>query len=246
MVISYTNFGNFRDDDWEDEPRNRSRQPSPTSPQAPAPQRPKSTPGQAAATARVLHGSSFVSMELDGGLLPVRFEFTTNWQYHVSSHEVGRELLKAYHAAMVRRLIGNGATNDGRPGSSYPHNHLISERERTALLLETETWDEYSQLQDELFGFGRYRVHGQVMFNDEPVVSVTGNREFIDSIHVWGHWSGCADPYAIEGEIISCVNKIRAAQPKITARRDWSRFTDEQLVELKDEHRRILIESIRH
>ncbi|WP_306356776.1 MULTISPECIES: hypothetical protein [unclassified Nocardia] len=241
MTIKHVNFGFNGDDDWEEEPYR-----APTS----APQAPQRPPAaldtrREEAIAQTLRGSSFVSMEVDAGLLPVAFEFTSNWQYQVSPHEVGRELLNAYNAAVARRLAYLTAASGGYLGPDYSHSHFLSSRARTILLLEAETWDEYSRLQAQLYSFRQYHAHGSATVNDEPAVSILGDLERIRSIQVWSQWSGCADSYQIEGEIFECVHRIRASQPRYAVRRDWSRYTDEQLTELKDAHRRNLIESTR-
>ncbi|MFI1920548.1 hypothetical protein [Nocardia sp. NPDC020380] len=235
MVIHYTNFGNFGDD-WEDES-------TPVPPPRRAPQPPPIRPSDNVSQTSPLPGSSSVAMEVDNGLLPVRLQFANNWNYQVQAHEVGRELLKAYNSAAVRHLTHLNATAGGRLSPDYPHAHFVSRRQRISLLLEAETWDEYRGLQDELFATGHYRVNGQATQNDEPVVTISGSRESIRSFRVWSQWWGCADPYAIEAEIMACVAKIRAAQPKFTLKRDWSNYTDEQLSELKRDHQRRLIES---
>ncbi|WP_460720101.1 hypothetical protein [Nocardia heshunensis] len=184
-----------------------------------------------------------MTMEVDGGLLPVRLQFTSNWHYQVSAHEVGRELQKAYQSAMARHLGRLREANGGEFPLDYPHGHFLSERQQLIMLLETSTWEQYSRLRDELFGAGRYRVHGQALQNDEPVTTIIGNRENIRSIRVWSQWWGCADPYAIESEILACADQIRSMQQKFHAQRDWSRYSDAQLAEFKNQHRQELIDA---
>ncbi|MEC3953782.1 hypothetical protein VMT65_12150 [Nocardia sp. CDC153] len=235
MVIRYTNFGGGGDD-WDDDPAYTPppRRTPPPSPRIAAP----ATPAQKSAGP----SSSFVSIEVDHGLLPTRLQFASNWQYQVSAHEVGRELLKAYQGGVARQKARLSEAAGGVLPLIYPHAHFLSDRQRTIMLLETDTWDRYIELSDELFGFGNYRVQGPATMNDEPVMTISGDREMIRSIRVWSQWWGCADSYALEAEILACADKIRAMQPKFQARRDWSRHSDEDLVEMKRQHRRELLE----
>ncbi|NNH75871.1 hypothetical protein HLB23_39485 [Nocardia uniformis] len=238
MTINYVNFGRSNNDDWEDEPYTAPKQPAPMPAQKP------SMPQDTTSPAGNKGGSSYVSMEVDNGLLPVRFEFNPQWQFYVSPNEVGRELYQAYRDAVNRHITRLSEAAGGKLGVDYPHSHFLPRRQQLILLLEAETWEEYSHLKDELFASARYRAHGQATDNDEPVMIISGDREAIRAIHVWQQWWGCADPLALEAEILTCVAKIRSAQPKfVSAQRDWSRYTDDQLFELKNQHRRRLIES---
>ncbi|UGT43059.1 hypothetical protein LTV02_06610 [Nocardia yamanashiensis] len=234
MVINHTNFGNFDYDD--DDPV--------YSPPRPSKQPPQTIPVRTASTqSRGLPGSSAVAMELDRGLLPVRFQFSTNWRHHVAAHEVGRELLKAYKSAMVQHMIAFRTQPGIEPSTPFPHSHFLSPRQRLVMLLEADTWDRYSQLQSSLFGLGSYQVSGPSIDGGEPVMTVVGNREQIHSIRVWPQWWGCADPYAIEGELLDCARQVRALQPVFSSRRDWGRYTDAELSEMNDYHRRDLLEN---
>ncbi|MFD7846146.1 hypothetical protein ACFV4K_24785 [Nocardia sp. NPDC059764] len=112
------------------------------------------------------------------------------------------------------------------------------------MLLETDSWDHYCQTQDELFDVGKYRVQGQATVNDEPVTTISGDRQAIRSIRVWSQWWGCADPSALEAEILTCADQIRVMQPKFHARRDWSRYSDKELSDMKRQHRRELLELV--
>ncbi|MFI5719663.1 hypothetical protein [Nocardia sp. NPDC051750] len=49
-------------------------------------------------------GSPFVSMEVDRGFLPTRITIGAGWVHQVAPHEVGDELMRAYHKAAADRL----------------------------------------------------------------------------------------------------------------------------------------------
>ncbi|SUA80444.1 Uncharacterised protein [Nocardia otitidiscaviarum] len=232
MTINYVNFG-FNSDDRDDEFYFTPGKPA-------AIQKPTTVDQTLKPNAS---GSSFVSMDVDNGLLPVRFEFSNHWRHYVSPSEVGRELLTAYRHAVNRHLSQFKQSDYDQSSLTYPHAHFIPHRQRLILLLEAETWTQYCKIRDGLFNLTDYTVTGYSIVDDEPVVIISGDKEAIRSIRVWPQWQGCTDPYAIEGEILACTAKIRASQLKFAIHGDWSQYSDEQLSELKDRHQYRLIES---
>lgn len=181
-----------------------------------------------------------VVMELDRGLLPWSLEFSEDWGSRVDPKDVGRELAEAYRTA----LNDHHDRTSGRAGRHPPRHspdHRISVREQTIMLLETATWNKYCRVQDELLSDGDYLINGALTQYGRAVVTLTGNCESIHSITVSPHWSGCADPQAIEAEILWCVNQIRALRPKFIPEQDWSGYTDDELLELQRLHKRQLI-----
>ncbi|MGV9410466.1 hypothetical protein ACWDOP_11175 [Nocardia sp. NPDC003693] len=222
MVISYTNFGNYSDD-WDDEPIHR-----------PASDRPaaNAAPGG-------LSTSSPVSIVVDSALLPVRMEFSYRWKNEVPVNRVGTELMNAYLTGVNERC----ARLVGDPGQPPQHDGVVSARQRYAALLETRTWDEYTRLRNGTLGLGTYQVSGPTEVDDEPVMTVKGNRLNIVSFQVWLGWAGCAEPWMLESETLACVQKIRDLRPSLATAHDYSGYSDDELESMDDQHRRRLIDN---
>ncbi|MFE3758515.1 hypothetical protein ACFXO9_29785 [Nocardia tengchongensis] len=173
-------------------------------------------------------------MKVDTALLPVRVAISEQWRHQVSADKVGSELTKAYITAVNRRCDTYSAPQ---------HTGVVSTRHRLMVLLETRTWDEYQKVQNATLGLGSYRVSGPTEVNDEPVMTIVGNRLMISSFHVWTGWPGCAEPWMVETEVMACVQRIRELRPKLIAQSDYSRYSDEELSKLDDRHRATLIEN---
>lgn len=221
MTIKHVNFGGSSyDDEWDDEPYYAPRQPASAPPERP----------------RNLTGSRFVTMHLDAGLLPVRLEFATNWAQGVSPAEVSRELSKAYEGGIVQLLARTVEVRGGWP-DRLSHACAMPRKKQLGALLETQTWDQYRSVLRSITSLGSCSVHGRVYEYDEPAVTMVANRLVIQSIGVWPQWSGCSDPYSLEGEILTCAERVRAQRPVLSVRRDYSHYTEDQLEQLHERHR---------
>ncbi|MGV9414759.1 hypothetical protein ACWDOP_33070 [Nocardia sp. NPDC003693] len=246
-MISYTNFGNF-DDDWDEHPTNVARrQPPPvrhTQPSAhveiPAP----TDPSSARSMQNVLVRGP-VTMHLDRGLLPVRLEFSTAWNQQVGPNEVGRTLLQAYHTARYELIKRTVEANNGWPKEGLLYSCATPWRKQLCLMIETETWACYQDLLTSIRQIGNYRVNGQVYEYDEPVMTMAADKFMVNSIQVWPQWQGSSDPLAIEGEVLECARKIREIRPKYVVRGDYSQYSEAQLEEMHQQHRRRLVGQLR-
>lgn len=56
------------------------------------------------------------------------------------------------------------------------------------MLIETDTWEQYTQVQNATLGLGNYRASGPTEVNDEPVMYIAGTRFMIQSVQVWTGW----------------------------------------------------------
>lgn len=237
MVIHYTSFGSNDDDDWDDAPPYAP----PTLPKR-APEPPPKQAQSSASSMQVPLGSSVVSMQLDAGLLPVRLTFGANWSQHVSPAGVGRELLMAYRAAISQRMARFFDVNGGLPPDGLPHSSSISRTTQLSLLLDTSEWDEYQRVFNSITSLGDYRVEGQTLDYDMPVVTATADNFSITAFNIWPQWKGCSDPLALEGEILTCAARIRELRPNLTVYGDYSQYTEDDLEYQHQRHRLQLIE----
>ncbi|MGX1810163.1 hypothetical protein ACWIGI_30985 [Nocardia sp. NPDC055321] len=217
-------------------------QPAPAEPPALAAAPAPATP---AATTSATTGP-YVMMTLDRGLLPHSLEFSVDWAHRVPPKDVGAALYEAYRTALTTHTAHAsdelGRRRHRRRPARHSPDHRLTLRDQTIMLLETTTWNKYCRLQDELLSDGRYLMNGAATQYGRAVVTLTGNRDAIDSIEVAPTWPGCADPQALEAELMWCADRIRALRPKFVPQHDWSAHTDDELLELQQRHRRTLIE----
>ncbi|MFE6860790.1 hypothetical protein [Nocardia sp. NPDC057668] len=206
---------------------------------APAP-----APAPAATTSAAT--GPYVVMTLDRGLLPHSLEFSVDWPHRVPPKDVGSALYEAYRTALTTHTAHAsdelGRRRHRRRPARHSPDHRLTLRDQTIMLLETTTWNKYCRLQDELLSDGQYLMNGAATQYGRAVVAVSGNRDAIHAIEVAPTWPGCADPYALETELMWCADRIRALRPKFAAQHDWSAHTDDELLELQQRHRRKLIE----
>ncbi len=217
MNIRYVNYGS--DDEQEEEPSVQSAEI-------------RTTETEHAA------GSPWIKMHLDSGLLPIRLEFSSSWAFEISSHEVDRELMKAYEGAVLNILIRTFKAHGGRPNRPLAHaNRIPTLREQICLLLQTETWEQYQQTAKSLRTFGKYTAHGPTMIQDEPVFSMTADRMQVKSFRTWPIWQGSIDSLSLEREVLACTQQIRQLRPKVDPNSNFSRYSDRHLDEMHQQHR---------
>ncbi|MET9029145.1 hypothetical protein ABZW96_26545 [Nocardia sp. NPDC004168] len=128
-------------------------------------------------------------------------------------------------------------------GGHWPSPQEISDAatpdHRTILmvLLETQTWEQYSSVSSSMIDSGEYQASGRVSIHGRHPVTMTADRTHLRSIAVWSDWAATAHPDQIGDEILWCAEGIRAMRPKFTARGDYSRYSDADLENELDRHR---------
>ncbi|WP_280510068.1 hypothetical protein [Nocardia farcinica] len=189
-------------------------------------------------------GSSFVSMELDRGLLPSSVRFAPSWRRYVAPNDVGDELMAAYRGAVVERLNFLYSSSAGRlPAPHEVSDSAVPDR-RTVLmvLLETETWDQYCEVSSSMVGGGRYTVSGRIEVGSGHPVTAVADRRYLRSIAVWSDWAAAVHPDDLGDEILTCAERIRSMRPRFSVRYDYSRYSDADLEYHLDRHRLRLLE----
>ncbi|MCP2278682.1 hypothetical protein APR09_004264 [Nocardia amikacinitolerans] len=253
----YHNHYDDPDEYWDDEPlvpqRPHAARPvsaSPTVAPKLAPTITKSTSPQDSAPLAVADlsatpirvGSSFASMELDRGCLPIRIKIGPQWSRYVAPSEVGDELMAAYRAAMEKRLdqlfaSGRRATPQEISEAAIPDHRTI-----LMMLLETRTWDEYCSVSSGMINSGHFQASGQVIFHGQHPVRLSADVSRVLSIVVRSDWAATAQPERIVDEVLWCADQIRSMRPKRVVRGDYSRYADDDLEYRLDRHRLRLLE----
>ncbi|MGW5727540.1 hypothetical protein [Nocardia beijingensis] len=187
-------------------------------------------------------GSSFVSMELDGGFLPVRIDFSSGWRTQVAPYEVSDELMSAYKAAASMRL--DRLYSAGRLPSPQEISQTAVPDRRTILmlLLETETWEQFCETSSRIIRDAEYQVHGKMETADGYPVEVGADRTYLRSIMVSPTWPGSTQPHQLSDEILWCAHQIRSLRPSFEARQDYSRYSEVDLEYHLDRHRERLLD----
>ncbi|MFF0544383.1 hypothetical protein ACFYTF_16250 [Nocardia thailandica] len=182
-------------------------------------------------------GSSFVSMDLDRGLLPIRLDFRPGWSRHVAPHEVSEELMLAYRGAVATRLaqVYSGHARPSRAEVSV--NAVPDRRTMLMILLETETWEQFSAVSSSMNCGSWHEASGHVMDYGGRPVSLTGDRRYLRSITVQPNWAAVVHPDQIADEVLWCTEIIRAQRPNFSPLRDYSRYSNEDLEYGLDRHR---------
>lgn len=249
-------FNHYDDPDefWDEEPlvpigpsappRTPPAAPSPPPPPVPpAPEPRAATPERDIdGSERPRVGSQLVSMEVDRGFLPTRIDFAASWSRHVAPHEVGEELMRAYRKAASDRLQ-LAYSSDRWPTPQEIFESAVPDRRTTMMvLLETASRNEYSDLQRKIIRDAVVDVFGNVSINGEHPVTVSADRHYVQSIRVASWWAASTEPQRIADEILACTPQIRAARPRFEPRRDYSRYSDEDLEYHVARHREQLIE----
>ncbi len=187
-------------------------------------------------------GSSFASMELDRGCLPISIVIRSQWSRYVAPHEAGDELMSAYRAALEKR-VDQLYASDRRPTPQEISEAAIPDH-RTILmvLLETRTWEEYCIASSSMINSGHFQALGQVISYGQHAVRLTADVSRLLSIEVRNDWAATAQPDQIVDEILWCAGQIRSMRPKRIVRGDYSHCSDDDLEYRLDHHRLRLLE----
>ncbi|WP_278264187.1 hypothetical protein [Nocardia sp. AG03] len=174
-------------------------------------------------------GSSFLTMDLDNGFLPIRIDFRASWSRYVSPHEVGEELTRAYRKAVSMRMEQLYNTRHWPTPQEVSINAVPDSRTRMMILLETGSWSEYRNVSSALVRDYKYEVGSRASTYGVPSVTVRANRNYVDDIIVLPTWPGVLDHHRITDELLACVNRLREIRPKFSVRGDYSRYSDSDL-----------------
>ncbi|WP_280459083.1 hypothetical protein [Nocardia carnea] len=160
----------------------------------------------------------------------------------MAPHEIGDELMRAYHKAAADRLervysSGHWPTPQEVFESAVPDRRTIM-----IMLLEKATWGEYTSIQRSIVKGAVLDAFGKIAVNGERPVAVTADRHYLQSIRIGSWWSASADPHTIVDEVLWCVEQIRAARARPVPRHDYSRYGDDDLEYHLKRHREKLIE----
>ncbi|MFI6041844.1 hypothetical protein ACIA8C_09430 [Nocardia sp. NPDC051321] len=251
----YFNHYDDPDEYWDDEPLVPARPNAAQPGSVPPPVEPKPSavvtdpPPQAeghfaadTAPSATRIGSSFASIELDGGCLPFHILIRPQWSRYVAPHEVGDELMAAYRAAMEMRLEQLYAAGRRPTPREISEAAIPDHRTILTLLLETRTWDEYSSVSSSMINSGNFHASSQVVFRGEHSVRLTADVSRLLSIEVQNDWAAITQPDRIVDEVLWCADQIRSMRPKRIVRGDYSRYADDDLEYQLDHHRLRLLE----
>ncbi len=253
------------DDFWDDEPlevkRPLSQSHPPSSPENPtsnsrnvAPASNYGEPQQSAADemsnsvgadrSQSLHGSSFATVQVDRGLLPVRVQLSPQWHRYVDGSDAGDELMRAYHKA-IGIYLGKTVRSGKFFSGEFRHECSVPDR-RTVLmlLLDTTSWADYRRTQTRIWSRNGFEVHGRVRIHGEPVTSMNANCFAVKSVRIWPEWARRSDPFQIVDEILFCADRIRELRPTFEVRGDYSRYSTDDLEYHHIRHRENLIEEL--
>lgn len=188
-------------------------------------------------------GSSFVSMDLDGGFLPVRIEFNARWGRYVAPHEACDELMRAYRKSVHLRFERLYSGRRRPTPQEVSVDAVPDRRTMFMVLLETGTWDQYCEVSSSMMSSGAtYRIHGTAVTGGVPAVTVTADRMYLKSFEIRSDWIAVAHPDQISDELLRCADQIRLRRPRFGVDRDYSRYSEEDLKFSLDRHRSRLID----
>ncbi|MGY4102835.1 hypothetical protein ACW2Q0_25235 [Nocardia sp. R16R-3T] len=194
-----------------------------------------------------LAGSSFASMQLDRGLLPIRIELDSRWSRQVQPHEYGAELLKAYDFAIAQELARIMSTQRFLPDGGIDLDCGAPDRRtQLMLLLETPTWSEYQDKLGAMIAKNGYRINGRRFHQGEPAVLMTADRTRINSITIWPGWAEAVAPATVVDEILWCADQVRDQRPQFSVRGDYSQYSTPDLEFQHDQHVRSLLEQVNY
>jgi hypothetical protein len=194
-----------------------------------------------------LAGSSFASMQLDRGFLPIRIDLDSGWSRHVQPHEYGAELFKAYDLAIAQELARILSTQRFLPDGGIDLDCGVPDRRtQLMLLLETPRWSEYQDKLDSMIAENGYRVNGRRLHQGEPAVLMTADRTRINSIKIWPGWAEAVDLAAVVDEILWCADQIRRQRPQFRVWGDYSQYSTPDLEFQHDQHVRSLLEQVNY
>ncbi|MEU4648029.1 hypothetical protein [Nocardia fluminea] len=181
-------------------------------------------------------------MELDGGMLPIRVDFRAGWSRYVAPNEVGDELMLAYRASVSTRFARLYAERRRPSPQEVSDNAVPDLRTMLCVLLETDTWDQFSATSSAMNVGSNHEVGGRSIAADRPALTVWADRRYIRSIGVQSGWAAAAHPEQITDEILWCAEVIRSQRPIFHPQRDYSRYSVEDLQFQLDRHRLRLLE----
>ncbi|WP_281878564.1 hypothetical protein [Nocardia sputorum] len=152
------------------------------------------------------------------------------------------ELMSAYKASASMRL--DRLYSAGRLPSPQEISEAAIPAHRTILmvLLETETWEQFSEISTRMIRDAEYRVYGNTVVHGGHPVEICADRTYIRSIKVSPYWPGATDPQQLSEEISWCAHQIRSLRPKFEVKRDYSRYTEADLEFHLDRHRERLLD----
>ncbi|MET9024118.1 hypothetical protein ABZW96_00695 [Nocardia sp. NPDC004168] len=256
-VQGHYNHYDDPDEFWDDEPLEPRRTHRPRSAAVPPSTRPESSASSLAPLSQqavrsdretqplaiqYAAGSSLVSMDLDGGFLPVSIDFSSGWRTHVAPHEVSDELMSAYRAAASMRLDRLYSTGRLPSPQEISETAVPDRRKILMVLLETETWEQFSETSSRMLRDAEYQVYGRAETSDRYFAEVVADRTYLRSIKISSSWPGSTDPHQLSDEILRCAQQIRSLRPTFEARRDYSRYTEADLEYHLDRHRERLLD----
>ncbi|MFC3965764.1 hypothetical protein [Nocardia jiangsuensis] len=187
-------------------------------------------------------GSAFAAMTLDRGLLPIGIAFDAEWQRYVAPHEVGDELLRAYHFAVQTRMTALFATERIPTPHEISDNAVPDQRTVMAILLETTTWEQFTTVSSRIVTNERYEVHGGTLFRGGPATTVRADRDYLLAIEVQSPWAAGVEPHRIFDDIVRCADRVRALRPRFAVTGDYSRYSNADLEFHLDRHRQRLFD----
>lgn len=255
-------FNHYDDPDefWDEEPLTPRRSgsanshttqiphPTPRSSQSPTPRpepvraastSPRAHSGStAAANSPAAPGSSFATIEVDRGLLPIQLRLSRQWHRYVNAGEAGDELMRAYKRS-VESCLGKLLTGEFRHACSFPDRRTV-----LMLLLDTSSWAEYREVQKRIRTRGTFDVHGRAVIDGRAGMSISADCFQIKSIYVWPEWARNANPLDLADELLSLADRVRELRPAFPVRGDYSRYSDEDLEFHHSRHRDYLIQGL--
>ncbi|MFX0580420.1 hypothetical protein [Nocardia nepalensis] len=192
-----------------------------------------------------LAGSSFASMQLDRGLLPIRIDLDRHWSRYIQPHEYGTEFLKAYELAIAQELSRILSSRSFLPDGGLDLDCGVPDR-RTQLmiLLETPRWSEYQDKLDAMIAKNEYLVNGRMLYQGEPAMLMTADRMRINSVTIWSGWAETVDPATLVDELLWCADQVRNQRPQFRVWGDYTRYSVSDLEFQHDQHVRSLLEQV--
>ncbi|MEU4838506.1 hypothetical protein [Nocardia testacea] len=187
---------------------------------------------------RAAPGSSFATVEVDRGLLPIQLRLGPQWHRHVGPGDTGDELMRAYKKA-VEACLGKLVTGEFRHACPVPDRRTV-----LMLLLDTSSWPEYRETQRRILTRGTFDVHGRALVDGAPAISITADCFQLKSIFVRPEWAQKAHPMDLVDEFLSLADRVRELRPSFPVRGDYSRYSDEDLEFHHSRHRDSLVEGL--
>ncbi|MFC9897983.1 hypothetical protein ACFVMC_30190 [Nocardia sp. NPDC127579] len=221
-MLVFNHYDDPWDDEWDEAPL--------------VPSRPPAHPPPA---------STYASMVLDRGLLPISLRLSPHWHDRVAGEDAADELLRVYESTVEATLFeamstGQFAGGEFRHACGFPDRRTV-----LALLLEASSWPDYRAVQDEIATRNRFEVHGRAQVDREPVVTLRADCFQVRTLEIWPEWAERAAVAEIADEVLCCADQIRSLRPAYRVRGDYSRYSDEDLEYHHLRHREYLIEGMR-